>query len=169
MKRILALILVLIMAVSMVACGNNDTNKDNEGTSGQSEIQSDQTPTTDNSDETANDGPAFDTSWAANDFEALLPELPFTGWTTSQPDANTYKMEKTGLNTSPATNPPDSGEADGADKTKLKDYLNTLTAYGFTVEETGTGYQWGVKDATGNEAEFMVGDGGCFITIKKAN
>lgn len=166
MKRILALILVLIMSVSMVACGNNDTNKDNGDTNGQSETQATGEPAT---VESTNDGPTFDTSWAANDFEAVLPKLPFEEWTTSQPDANTYKMEKTGLNTSPATNPPDSGEPDGADKTKLKDYLSTLSSYGFTVEETGTDYQWLVKDATGNEAEFMVGDGGCFITIKKAN
>ena len=43
-------------------------------------------------------GPAFDTSWAANDFEALLPELPFTGWTTSQESDKTYAMELGGLN-----------------------------------------------------------------------
>lgn len=169
MKRILAIILVLMIALSLGACGNEVTNDDNTGTSGQTENQSAANDSDNNESNASDDKPAFDTAWAANDFEAILPELPFTGWTTSQPDANTYKMEKIGLNTSPATNPPDSGEPDGADKTKLKNYLDSLSDYGFTVEETGTDYQWLVKDTAGNEAEFMVGDGGCFITIKKAN
>ncbi len=159
MKRILVLLLVLMMALSLVACGSDAVDTDGP--------TNDQSATADSDNKEG--GPAFDTAWAANDFEALLPELPFTGWTTEQVDDNTYKMEKIGLNTSPATNPPDSGEPDGADKTKLKNYLNSLGSYGFTVEETGTDYRWLVKDTAGNEAEFMVGDGGCWITIKKAN
>ncbi len=169
MKKILALILVLIVLLSLISCGNNDENKDNKGTSDLSKTPAAEDSTTDVADEPTNDDPAFDTSWATNDFEALLPKLPFDGWKTSQPDTNTYKMEVSGLNTSPATNAPDSGEPDGADKQKLKDYLGTLSSFGFSVEETGTDYMWEAKDPNGNEIEFMCGDGGCFITIKKAN
>lgn len=167
MKRIFALILVLLLAFSLVACGNNDTNKDNETLNDPGQTQSPENSET--GDDTTNDAPAFDTSWAANDFEAMLPKLPFEGWETSQPAAGTYKMSVSGLNTSPATNAPDSGEPDGADKEKLKDYLATLPGYGFTLVETGTDYMWEATDTNGNKIEFMCGDGGCFITIEKAN
>lgn len=113
------------------------------------------------------DESSFDTSWASNDFEKLLLELPFTGWTTSQENDTTYKMELQGLNTSAATNPSDSGEPDGADKDKLISYLNSLSDYGFTVEETGEGYQWNVTDSNGNQIEFMCGDGLLRIEIQK--
>jgi len=76
-------------------------------------------------------------------------------------------MELFGLNTSAATNPSDSSEPDGADKTKLINYIDSLTAYGFTVEETGETYKWLATDAAGNQIEFMCADGGCWITIKK--
>ena len=73
-----------------------------------------------------------------------------------------------GLNTSAATNPSDSSEPDGADKDKLISYLDSLSDYGFTVEETGAGYQWNVTDANGNKMEFMCGDGYLGIEIQKA-
>lgn len=160
MKRLAILLLVFIMVFSLAACGENETP-------GQTDINGgDKTPTEPN-DKELNDEPAFDTSWASNAFEALLPELPFSGWKTSQKDDRTYKMELTGLNTSAATNAPDSGEPDGADKQKLLDYFETLTSYGFTVEEIGTDYMWKAIDAAGNEIEFMCADGGCWITITK--
>ena len=169
MKRLFALILVLIMALSMVACGNETNNGDDLETNGQSENQSSTDDSKGSENGTSEDKTKFDTAWAANEFEALLPELPFSGWVTKQEGDNTYEMELTGLNTSAATNPPDSGEPDGADKTKLKNYLNSLSAYGFTVEETGTDFKWLVIDADGNKAEFKCGDGGCWITIEKIN
>ena len=158
MRKILALLLTFIFALSLVGCGNQTSNGGESQTTGQSDTLS-----------STDDKSIFDTSWAANDFEALIPELPFTGWTTKQENDSTYEMELIGLNTSAATNPPDSGEADGADKTKLKNYLDSLSAYGFTVEETGTDFKWLAKDTSGNEIEFMCADGGCWITIKKAN
>ena len=167
MKRFFALMLVFLLAVTLVACGNNDTGKNTDETSGSESTQLSPDPET--GDSSGDDTSAFDTSWAANDFEAILPKLPFAGWETSQPAAGTYKMSVTGLNTSPATNAPDSGEPDGADKEKLKDYLATLPGYGFTLVETGTDYMWEATDTNGNKIEFMCGDGGCFITIEKAN
>jgi len=165
MKRVFALMMVLLLALSLVACGNGDGPQAGNTTGTQASTQ----PSTNASTQAATGNqPAFDTGWAKNDFEALLPELPFAGWSTSQVDGNTYKMELSGLNTSAATNPPESGEPDGADKTKLKNYLASLSGYGFTVEETGTDYRWLVTDAQGNEMEFMCGDGYCGITIQKA-
>ena len=184
MKNIIALLLALIMVLSMAACSANDTAGDGNDTTEQTDLQMnvgdetssepDEEASTDdstangNEEEPSADSTTFDTAWASNEFEALLPQLPFSGWTTSQPDDKTYKMELIGLNTSPATNAPDSGEPDGADKQRLLDYFETLTAYGFTIEETGTDYLWEATDAAGNRIEFMCADGGCWITITKA-
>ncbi len=153
------------MLLSLVACSKNNNDVESENLNDQQETKSTENFSTE--DKIDNGSPTFDTSWASNDFEALLPKLPFEGWKTTQSDIDTYKMEVSGLNTSPATNAPDSGEPDGADKEELKDYLESLLSYGFTVEEIGTDYMWEVKDSGGNVFEFMCGDGGCFITIKK--
>ena len=169
MKRILSIAIALIMVFSLAACGNSTEEPNVTDNAGNVTDAGNATETPDTTNKPETDTPALDTSWAANEFEAVLPELPFTGWTTKQNDDQTYKMELFGLNTSAATNEPDSGEPDGADKTKLKNYLDSLSTYGFTVEETGEDYQWLVKDANGNQAEFMCADGGCWITITKAN
>lgn len=167
MKKLITLLLSLLLVLSMTACGSDTTTDENEKNDEQTEnVAGNGTETSD--DEKEEDKSAFDTSWASNDFEKLLPELPFTGWTTSQESDTTYKMELQGLNTSAATNPSDSTEPDGADKDKLISYLNSLSDYGFTVEETGEGYQWNVTDANGNQMEFMCGDGLLRIEIQKA-
>ena len=168
MKRIILLLLALGVVLSLAACGNDSTTSDGNDTNGQTDIQANGEPETEMNGAASSEGPAFDTSWADNAFEALLPELPFSGWITSQPDSRTYKMEISGLNTSAATNAPDSGEPDGADKQKLLDYFETLTSYGFVIEEIGTDYMWKATDIAGNEIEFMCADGGCWITITKA-
>lgn len=156
--------LSLLMILSVSACGNQTTTDENGKNKGETENVAGMNVETSDKKE---DESSFDTSWASNDFEKLLPELPFTGWTTSQESDTTYKMELQGLNTSAATNPSDSGEPDGADKDKLITYLNSLSDYGFTVEETGAGYQWNVTDANGNQMEFMCGDGLLRIEIQK--
>ena len=167
MKKLITLLLSLLLVLSMTACGSDTTTDENEKNDEQTEnVAGNGAETSD--DEKEEDKSAFDTSWASNDFEKLLPELPFTGWTTSQESDTTYKMELQGLNTSAATNPSDSGQPDGADKDKLITYLNSLSNYGFTVEETGEGYQWNVTDANGNQMEFMCGDGLLRIEIQKA-
>ena len=48
-------------------------------------------------------------------------------------------------------------------------YINSLPAYGFTVEETGENYSWLVTNDEGNTIEFMCTDGYCWITFNKAN
>ena len=93
MKKLLALMLAGIMTFSMVACGDTESTDDKTETA--------------NSDVTVSqndekDSGKFDTSWASNEFEALLPQLPFSGWTTKT-DGNTYKMELGGLKTETKT------------------------------------------------------------------
>lgn len=116
-------------------------------------------------------GPAFDTSWASNDFEALLPELPFTGWTTSQESDKTYAMELGGLKTETLTDADGKTIGYGEDKTALIEYLDSLADYGFSVEETGGiegyVYEWMVIDEAGNEIEFTCAEGYCWIEILK--
>lgn len=178
MKKTIVILLSLLMALSLASCGSPEPDA---GQSSQTPSQTESSDTSAESSDPVSDGaeelppesgdeaPAFDTSWAGNEFEALLPELPFTGWTTEQESDQVYTMELGGLNTSPATNPPDSGEEDGADKNLLLAYLDSLSGYGFTVEETGTDYQWLATDAAGNTMEFQCAEGWCWITIQKAN
>lgn len=162
MKKIITLLLCLLMILSLPACGNNHTTTE--------EPKTDSTETsasTENEEATPaeEDTQSFDTSWASNSFEALLPKLPFTGWTITEETDSFCKMEVGDLKTNTSTGV----DADAADKIALIDYLDSLTAYGFTVEETGEGYEWLVTDAAGNTAEFMCGDSFCFLTITKAN
>ena len=120
-------------------------------------------------DKKADDG-TFDTSWASNDYEALIPQLPFSGWTTKQ-DGDTYKMELGGLKTETLTDADGKTIGYGDDKTALIEYLDGLTAYGFEVEETGGiegyVYEWMVIDEAGNEIEFTCAEGYCWIEIQK--
>ena len=159
MKKIIAIFLTMVICAIFVACGDK-TNTDNVNGQTTTTTQSN-TTTTETSDS------SFDTSWANNDFEKLIPELPFEGWTVKSETDTVYELEVVGLNTSAATNPPDSGEKDGADKDVFLDYIASLSDYGFNVEETAQGYMWLVTDINGNEIEFMIGDGGCWVTITK--
>lgn len=98
---------------------------------------------------------------------SFLPKLPFSGFTGGHVGGNIYEYSVTGLNTSGATNPPDSGEPDGKDKDTFVGYLATLIGYGFDVVEVGNGYKWTAADRYGNFVTFMIGDGGLFLTIER--
>lgn len=168
MKQILALLLAVVLSASLAACDEGEQTP-NDNSNPQTSIADNHSTTgTDTpSGSEASSEPAFDTGWASNAFEKLIPELPFDGWTVVSETDTVYKLEVLGLNTGPSTNPPDSGEKDGADKDTLLAYLNALPGYGFTLQETGEGYQWLTTDTDGNEIEFMIGDGGCWVTISK--
>lgn len=161
MKKLLALMLAGIMTFSMVACGDTESTDDKTETA--------------NSDVTVSqndekDSGKFDTSWASNEFEALLPQLPFSGWTTKT-DGNTYKMELGGLKTETKTDAAGNTIGYGDDKTAIINYVESLTNYGFTVEETGGiegyVYEWEIKDAAGNTIEVTCAEGYCWIEIVK--
>ena len=115
--------------------------------------------------------PAFDTSWASNDFEALLPKLPFDGWTTKQKNDSVYEMELGGLKDQVITDDSGNTIGYGEDKEMLIAYLESLKDYGFSVEETGGiegyAYQWLVIDSNGNQIEVVCAEGYCWITITK--
>ena len=157
MKKLISIIMLAIICLSLAACGG-EAPKD-ESVNGQT--------TTTTTTEFTTLPHTFDTSWASNDFEKLIPELPFEGWTVKSETDTVYKLEIIGLNTSAATNPPDSGEKDGADKDTLVAYIDNLLNYNFEVHETAQGYKWIAIDADNNEIEFMIGDGGCWVTITK--
>lgn len=179
MKKIITLMLCLMLVMSLVACGGNKTAEATGDTSTQTEATT--TPeesqeATETVDETAPEemettlpeevSPTFDTSWASNDFEAMIPELPFTGWTVTEETDSKYELELGGLETAGGANTASGFEKD---KDALITYLNALTAYGFTVEETGDDYEWLVTDVDGNTIEFKCGDGYCWVTFKKVD
>ena len=161
MKKLLALVLASIIAFSMVACGGTE-NTDDKTETANSDI------TVSQNDE--KDSGKFDTSWASNEFEALLPQLPFSGWTTKT-DGNTYKMELGGLKTETKTDADGNTIGYGEDKTAIINYVESLTGYGFTVEETGGiegyVYEWEIKDTNGNIIEVTCAEGYCWIEIIK--
>ncbi len=161
MKKILAIILAAVMAFSMVACGGTENSDDKTETS-----NSDVTVSRDND----KDSSAFDTSWASNEYEAVLPQLPFTGWTTKT-DGNTYKMELGGLKTETLTDADGKTTGYGEDKTAIINYIDSLSAYGFTVEETGGlegyVYEWSIEDSIGNKVEITCAEGFCWVEIVK--
>ena len=118
-------------------------------------------------------GPGFDTSWASNEFEALLPKLPFDGWSANQKSDSVYKMERGGLKDGVITDANGQAIGYGEDKEALIAYLASLKDYGFSVTETGGidgyEYKWLVTDSAGNEIEVMCAEGYCWITITKKN
>ena len=178
MKRMMTFILLAVMYLSLVACGASNTNTTAAGTQTETTAATTvadattapATETTVSAEDTTTDL-AFDTSWAVNEFEALLPQLPFTGWETTQENDTTYSMEIGGLKDSVMTD--DEGNAIGyeEDKAALIAYLESLKNYGFSVEETGGiegyEYEWLVIDPEGNEIEVTSAEGYCWITISK--
>ena len=161
MKKILAFMLAAVLAVSLVACGGEtENNDDNVNTNSEVSV----------TDDKKADENTFDTSWASNEFEALLPQLPFTGWGTEM-DGNTYKMELGGLKTETLTDADGKTIGYGEDKAALIEYIDGLAAYGFRVEETGDipgyVYEWEIEDRYGNDIEITCAEGWCWVEIEK--
>lgn len=164
MKKTIALVLCLLMVVSLAACGGQETADESSASAEQTETAE---PTTEETSQPEESGePAFDTSWASNDFEAMIPELPFTDWTVVNETDTIYELELGGLSTADGA---DTATGFEEDKDALITYINSLSAYGFSVEETGENYSWLVTNDEGNTIEFMCADGYCWITFTKAN
>lgn len=135
MKKLITFMLSLVLLVSLAACGNEAEQTDTQSTNQAS----------------------FDTDWASNDFEKLIPEPPFTGWTAEQTSDNTYEME------TPNANP------DGSD-----DYYDTWAAYQQTLTDCGFRLDGDVyisegSDSNGTTVELQCGEGYAWITIIKSN
>ena len=166
MKKILSIILSVVLAFGMVACGGGTANPGGAADTAGTETPADNTVT---EDKKADDG-TFDTSWASNDYEALIPQLPFSGWTTKQ-DGDTYKMELGGLKTETLTDADGKTIGYGEDKAALIEYIDGLAAYGFRVEETGDipgyVYEWEIEDRYGNDIEITCAEGWCWVEIEK--
>lgn len=181
MKKTISLILAILMALSLIACGSQ-TEPTTESTPQtlpveatepipQVEVTEPVEEAMPTEAEPAPEQDSFDASWASNEFEALLPKLPFDGWSTEQVSDSEYKMELGGLNDSTITDENGNTIGYGADKAALIAYLQSLEAFGFSVEETGGiegyEYEWLVVDPSGNEIEFVCAEGYCWITIVK--
>lgn len=146
--------LALLMTLSLAACSTKTPQQDPVGSIHTEEnVEKDEDTT------------AFDTSWAENDFEAMIPQPPFSGWTVTNQTDTVYEIETGGLSTADGA---DTASGYEADKDKLISYLHSLPSYGFTVEETGDNYMWVVTDANGNTIEFTCGDGYCWVVFTKA-
>lgn len=179
MKKTIALMLCLLVAVSVAACGSRISSEESSNTRSEEQSETASSGTDDSEqpedsaesveavpDESEEKTPAFDTSWASNEFEAMIPELPFTGWTVCRETDTVYELELGGLRTA---NGADTATGFEEDKDALVAYVNSLPAYGFTVEETGENYSWVVTNSEGNTVEFICGDGYCWVTFNKAN
>lgn len=164
-RKNLITVLAVLMMLSLNACGSSETieksNADNQlKTENQTKLNE-----TVSSVEKENE-PSFDTGWAGNEFEAMIPELPFKGWTVNNQTDTVYEIEVGGLSTA---NGADTSTGYEQDKDSLIRYINSLPSYGFTVEETGENYSWLVTDQLGNTIEFICGDGYCWVTFTKAD
>lgn len=176
MKKLFAMMMALTMMLSLGACGGQ-TGTESESPAEPPVVEQPAQPEIpaepvqpEEPEIPAEPESKFDTSWAANEFEARLPELPFSGWSVKEDDAE-YKMELGGLDTTNITDAEGKTTGFGADKTALMEYLDSLTAYGFSVEETGGiegyPYEWSILDEAGNEIEITCAEGYCWVTIQK--
>ena len=178
MNKLMVLFLVMLICFNLAACGSEKDRTEPDQTMNQaqsSDVSKEENvaPTQEAETTAPKTEPeaAFDTAWAANEFEALLPKLPFEGWTTTQESDTVYEMELGGLKDSVFTD--ENGITIGYDEDKeaLMDYLESLKSYGFSVEETGGiegyAYKWMVIDPSGNEIEFVCAEHYCWITITK--
>lgn len=101
-------------------------------------------------------GTGFDTSWASNDFEKLIPQPPFNGWTGETASENVYKMETSQAN----------ADGSGTYYDTWAAYIQTLRDCGFAVN--GDAYSAEGTDSNGNKVELLCGDGHAWITIYAA-
>jgi len=99
----------------------------------------------------------YDISWASNDFEKLIPQPPFSGWTGEKKSDSEYEMVTSEAN------------ADGSGKyyEEFEAYALSLKDLGFEVE--GEFNEFTIKDSAGNTIELLCGDGHAWITISKVS
>ena len=141
MKKIMILVICLLLVLSLAACGGQDTSADTAAPATEPQpVEQTQSPTTEAPTEEAvpETQPAFDNSWAANDYEKLIPQPPFEGWTGKQTGSKVYEMETSQAN----------ADGSGTYYDTFGAYAETLKECGFAME--GDTYQWEGADQMGN-------------------
>lgn len=138
MRKRITFLLALVMVLSLAACGNAA-----EDAADTKSTPAEQT--------------AFDASWASNDFEKLIPQPPFEGWTAEQTSDNTYEMET----------PNADAAGDGSYLDTWAEYQQTLADCGFQLD--GDVYISEGGDSNGTTLELQCGEGYAWITIIKSN
>lgn len=158
MKKIIALMLCLLIMLSAAACGSSaeagESAPQTETTAPTTEATQPETtePTetvTEEATQPTQTEPeaAFDTSWAANDFEKLIPQPPFADWESGVQSSNLYLMSNM-----------------YADEAEWAAYKDVLIAAGFDLEDVDRGYKG--FDAMGNYFEFMCTGNQALIVIE---
>ena len=158
MKKTIALMLCLLMVVSLAACGGQAATEKSGTNTEQTETTpaAEETKQPEESSEPAETEPAFDTSWASNEFEKLIPQLPFDGWNGEKASEKVYEMETSQAN----------ADGSGTYYDTWAAYIQTLKDCGFTVK--GDAYSSEAADSNGNKVELQCGDGHAWITIYAA-
>ena len=159
MKKIMILVICLLLVLSLAACGGQDVSADTAAPATESQpVEQTPAPTTEApTEETVPETqPAFDNSWSANDYEKLIPQPPFEGWTGKQTGSKVYEMETSQAN----------ADGSGTYYDTFGAYAQTLKDCGFAME--GDTYQWEGADQEGNRVELKCGDGFAWITIISA-
>ena len=182
MKRIITILLCLAMVFTLYACGSKTEPETTTLPEATAATEAAAPETTEAPEETApaetEPDNSFDTSWASNEFEELIPQLPFTGLSGEQSAETRYQLasEPGALDYS----------AESADRTALDAYVASLEGYGFTVIPEGYSHpdfigaelpdSWMILDALGSKISISLTcddhtalTGSLFITIKKAN
>ena len=152
MKKIMILVLCLLLVLSLAACGGQDSPAETtaQTTQPQPEEQTQapsETEPAPTEETVPEEEPAFDNSWASNDFEKLIPQPPFDEWTGNEMASNVYVLSCTGAN-----------EDDWGT------YKQTLLDADFSLEDVDRGYKG--FDAMGNYFEFMCTDNQALIVIE---
>lgn len=101
---------------------------------------------------------AFDTSWADNEFEQLIPQPPFEDWygQVSERNENFYMMST-----------PETGENY---EEEFQAYIQLLKDYGFEVEYVEEYDRYDANDADGNSIWLECNENGvAFISIEKVS
>ena len=167
MKKIKLYGLGLMLAMSLSACGGKETVETTVATTvvetTVAETTQEETTVAETTQEettvveTTQEETKFDNSWTSNDFEKLIPQPPFEGWSGEQKSDNEYEMVTSEAN------------ADNSGKyyEEFEAYALSLKDFGFEVE--GEFNEFTAKDSDGNVVELLCGDGHAWITIKKAS
>lgn len=162
MKKMLLLCLCMAMVLMLGACGGGDaasTTAATEPPVAETTLPEETVPETTVPETTLPETEpqaAFDTAWAANEFEQLIPQPPFAGWTGEQVSDNVYEME-----------------TPEADAEGVPEYYETFEAYALSLKDLGFEVEGEIneftaKDSAGNVIKLLCGDGYAWITITKA-